>query len=126
MKTKFIPLFLSLGLALVLTLSGVPGVARVAHAQDATKLKIGYSTWVGYGPLFIARDKGYFKTTGLDAELIKIEHPKDRFAALADGQLNGLVTTLDTMPQYSQAETPFYILFTLYEVCDREVNVVMT
>src|SRR6476620_7113753 len=115
MKTKFVPLFLSLGLALVLTLSGVPNVTRVAHAQDATKLKIGYSTWVGYGPLFIARDKGYFKDEGLDVELVKVEDPKDRFTALAGKQLDGLVTTLDTMSQYWKAETPFHTFLALDE-----------
>src|SRR5258708_3043231 len=115
MKTKFIPLFLSLGLALVLTLAGVPGVARVAHAQDATKLKIGYSTWVGYGPLFIARDKGYFADQGINVELIKVEDPKDRFTALAGSQLDSLVSTLDTMSQYWKTETPFHAILGLDE-----------
>ncbi len=32
----------------------------LARPADAAPLRIGYSTWVGYGPLFLARDLGYF------------------------------------------------------------------
>lgn len=84
-------------------------------SANPTHLKIGYSTWVGYGPLFIARDKGYFKDEGLDVELVKVEDPKDRFTALAGKQLDGLVTTLDTMSQYWKAETPFHTFLALDE-----------
>jgi NitT/TauT family transport system substrate-binding protein len=81
--------------------------ALTEPATSAESLKLGYSVWVGYGPLFIARDKGYFKEEGLNVELIKVEDPKNRFAALAAGQLNGLVSTLDTMTLYWKPETPF-------------------
>lgn len=84
-------------------------------AAGATKLKLGYSVWVGYGPLFIARDKGYFNEAGLDVELVKVEDPKDRFTALAGKQLDGLVSTLDTMTQYWTAETPFKAVLGLDE-----------
>src|SRR6188474_1380553 len=33
----------------------------LASYADAGTLKIGHSTWVGYGPFYIARDKGFFK-----------------------------------------------------------------
>ncbi len=32
-------------------------------------LKLGMTTWVGYGPMFLARDKGFFKENGLDVDL---------------------------------------------------------
>jgi NitT/TauT family transport system substrate-binding protein len=78
-------------------------------------LKLGYSVWVGYGPLFIAQEKGYFKDAGLDVTLVKVEDPKDRFTALAGKQLDGLVTTLDTMSQYWKPETPFHAILGLDE-----------
>lgn len=84
-------------------------------AQEPLPLSIGYSTWVGYGPLFIAADQGYFAEEGLDVTLTKVENPSDRFVALAGGQLNGLVTTLDTLSQYCNAETPFKTIFGLDE-----------
>jgi len=82
-------------------------------SAELINLKLGYSVWVGYGPLFIARDKGYFKEEGLNVELIKAEDPKNRFAALAAGQLDGLVSTLDTMTLYWKPETPFVAILGL-------------
>jgi NitT/TauT family transport system substrate-binding protein len=68
---------------------------------------------VGYGPLFIARDKGYFKDENLDITLTKVEDPKNRFAALNGKQLHGLVTTIDTATLYWKAETPFVAILGL-------------
>src|SRR5262245_55897468 len=105
---------LALALALALAACGAGGATQSAGSQPV-KLKIGYSVWVGYGPLFIARDKGYFKDEGLDVELVKVEDPKDRFAALNGKQLDGLVSTLDTMTLYWKAETPFAAILGLDE-----------
>lgn len=102
MRIKSIRLLMTLCFVLLLLLS-----AHAGTAQSPVKLKLGYSVWVGYGPLFIARDKGYFTDQGLEVELVKVEDPKDRFTALAGNQLDGLVTTLDTMAQYWKAEAPF-------------------
>jgi NitT/TauT family transport system substrate-binding protein len=72
----------------------------VAQAATAEPLKIRYSIWVGYGPLFIAKEKGYFKEENVDVELVNIEDPKEGFAALAAGRLHGVVSTIDTMVLY--------------------------
>ncbi len=103
MSRKLVGVCLSLGLALVLLVSAYGSVA----AQEPLHLKLGYSAWVGYGPLFIAQDQGYFADNGLEVELVDVENPSDRFVALAGSQLDGLVTTLDTMSQYCNPETPF-------------------
>ena len=76
-------------------------------APKSASVKLGYSVWVGYGPLFIARDKNYFKDEGLDVTLTKVEDPKDRFTALNGKQLDGLVSTLDTMTLYWNAQSPY-------------------
>lgn len=113
MNSKRIRLLLTVCVALALTLSFAPH--RSAHAQDPIHVKLGYSVWVGYGPLFIAQSKGYFAEQGLDVELIKVEDPKDRFVALVGSQLDGLVSTLDTMSQYWNAETPYSAILGLDE-----------
>jgi NitT/TauT family transport system substrate-binding protein len=73
------------------------GLAGVAAAEP---LKIRYSVWVGYGPLFIAKEKGYFKEEKVDVDLVNIEDPKEGFAALAAGRIHGVVSTVDTMVLY--------------------------
>jgi NitT/TauT family transport system substrate-binding protein len=109
---RVVLLVLALSLALALAACGAGGATQTTGSQTV-KLKIGYSVWVGYGPLFIARDKGYFNEEGLDVELVKVEDPKDRFAALSGKQLDGLVSTLDTMTLYWKAETPFVAILGL-------------
>ena len=58
----------------------VGGVAAGALASPtpsaAETIRIAHSTWVGYGPLYVARDKGFFKNHGVDVELIVMEDPK--------------------------------------------------
>jgi NitT/TauT family transport system substrate-binding protein len=81
----------------VLLVGGVIGAAGVAAAEP---LKIRYSIWVGYGPLFIAKEKGYFKEENVDVDLVNIEDPKEGFFALAAGRLDGVVSTIDTMVLY--------------------------
>ncbi len=111
---KRIQFFISLSLAVLLILSA-QSYGTPVRAADPVKIKLGYSVWVGYGPLFIAQAKGYFAEQGLDVELVKVEDPKDRFTALAGSQLDGLVTTLDTMSQYWKAETPYKAVLGLDE-----------
>lgn len=109
MKRKHV-LLLSLCIVFMLLVT-----SSVMAQSETPHIKIGYSTWVGYGPLFIAQEKGYFTEQGLDVELVKVEDPKDRFVALAGNQLDGLVTTLDTASQYWNAETPFKVILGLDE-----------
>jgi NitT/TauT family transport system substrate-binding protein len=85
---------------LVLLAAAPMGWTVVPTRAASQTLHIGYSTWVGYGPLFLARDLRYFDEAGVNVELTNIEDPKLRFAALAAGRLDGLVTTLDTMSLY--------------------------
>lgn len=116
-KRLYLGLALVITTALLLTACVTPAAAPSGGAQTGSaqplKLNLGYSVWVGYGPLFIAREKGYFKDEGLDVTLTKVEDPKDRFTALAGQQLDGLVSTLDTMTLYWKTETPFVAILGL-------------
>jgi NitT/TauT family transport system substrate-binding protein len=84
----------SVALALLLVAGGA------GMAAEAAALKAGYSVWVGYGPLFLAREKGYYREEGAAVELINVEDPKERFTALAAKRLDCLVSTIDTMILY--------------------------
>ncbi len=89
--------------------------AGIGGAQAATPLKLAYSVWIGYGPLFVAQENGYFAEEGLDVELVLIEDAKIRFSALASGRIDLLVTTVDTMLQYLREDRSYRYLFALDE-----------
>jgi NitT/TauT family transport system substrate-binding protein len=63
-------------------------------------LKIGYTVWVGSGPLFLAQEKKLYQKHGVQVELVKIDDTKLRYAAVAAKRLDGLVTVLETLPLY--------------------------
>ena len=96
------PTLAALGATLLLVLNGM------LAAASAETLKLGHSTWVGYGPFFVAQKKGYFKEEGLKVELVTIEDVKVRFAALAAGRIDVMATTVDTMPLFLRPDGSRY------------------
>lgn len=89
-----------LGLLCLPLLQGLP-----ARAQDT--VKIAHSTWVGYGPLYIARDKGFFKKHGVNVDLIVMEDPKERFPTLMADKIQMIASTVDTALLYLKKPTDF-------------------
>jgi NitT/TauT family transport system substrate-binding protein len=92
--------------AVALGLIGAGGAA-------AEPLKVAHSTWVGYGPLYVAKEKGFFEEEGLEVELIVMEDPKLRFPALAAGQIDIAVTTVDTMLNFLNEDQSYVYLFAI-------------
>ena len=58
-----------------------------AHAEP---LRISYFTWVGYGPLFVAKEKGLFAQEGVEVELINIGDHTAAFSGLFAGQIDAI------------------------------------
>jgi NitT/TauT family transport system substrate-binding protein len=66
--------------------------AGVLAPAQAEPLRLRYSIWVGYGPLFVAAEKGFFAKEGVEVELIQIEDDTATLAALFAGQIDALAT----------------------------------
>lgn len=60
-------------------------------------VKIGLVTWMGYGPFYVAQEKGFFKENNVEVQLEKIEGDVERRAAIASGNLDAIALTLDSM-----------------------------
>ena len=104
------------------------GVMATGSAS-AEPLKLGHSTWVGYGPLYIAKEKGFFDEEGVEVELIVMEDPKLRFPALAAGQIDVAVSTVDTVLNYLSDQQGYRYLFAIDDskggdgiVADKEIE----
>ena len=70
--------------SMVVALGGIAGQIPSASAEP---LKIAHgSPWVGWGPLYIAEEKGYFKDEGLEVEVVNFDWatPQEGFDALAN------------------------------------------
>src|SRR4029079_1074453 len=82
----------------IAALSAIAGLFMAATAEAGT-MRIGMTTWVGYGPLFLARDKGFFKENGLEVDLQIIEDASLYMAAVAAGKLDRNASTIDEILQ---------------------------
>ncbi|MFK8251332.1 ABC transporter substrate-binding protein [Ancylobacter terrae] len=80
----------------------VCGAVMAAAAQPAFagKISIGHTVWVGYGPLYLAKELGFFKENGVDVDFQVVDDSALAMAAQAAGKLDGTATTLDEILKY--------------------------
>jgi NitT/TauT family transport system substrate-binding protein len=55
-------------------------------AAQAEPLRIFYAIWVGYGPFFVAAEKGFFAKENVAVELIRFDDHTAAFSGLFAGQ----------------------------------------
>ena len=119
---KVISLFLALGVC-VITLMGcsgkAPGSSTSAEAKEETKeqtdFTIAFATWIGYAPLFIAEEKGYFKEAGISPKITIIEDESEYAAAMVSNSIQGLGNVLDREIIHFALGTPEKFLFAMDE-----------
>ncbi|MGN0642871.1 MAG: ABC transporter substrate-binding protein [Huintestinicola sp.] len=73
------------------------GSADTTGGVYGDTVTISFTTWIGYAPLFIAKEKGIFEKNGVDVELRVIESAGDIKAAIAAGAIQGYAQTIDTI-----------------------------
>lgn len=79
----------TLGLALAALAASV-GIAQ------AEPVRLGLQPWLGYGPLWVAEEKGFFDKHGVDVELTNFNWDQDMVAALASGNLDVIAAATNT------------------------------
>ncbi|MCK0103308.1 ABC transporter substrate-binding protein [Pseudohalocynthiibacter sp. F2068] len=85
--------------------------AVTALAAHAEALKLAHSTWVGYGPFYIAQEKGFFTEEGVEIELTVMENTPLKMGALMAGRIDIVASTADEFPTYMRDGKPLrYIL----------------
>lgn len=70
-----------LGLAATMTLAS-------AATLSADEIKLGLQPWLGYGPLWVAQEKGFYEKHGVEVDLTTFNWDQDMAAALASGNLD--------------------------------------
>jgi NitT/TauT family transport system substrate-binding protein len=98
----------------ILTYVGLIAIAAGATAawwylnnRDPKGITVGLVTWVGYGPLFIAEEKGYFREEGLPQVALKtLDGPGEREAAFQAGQIDLFPNTPDAFVIFFANQQP--------------------
>jgi NitT/TauT family transport system substrate-binding protein len=89
------------GLVLLIVGLLLPGEAAaqstpVATSGEPVPLRLAVSSWVGYGPLWLAEERGFFDEEGVAVDLTLVEVSADRITAMQADRLDASATTIDT------------------------------
>lgn len=90
---------LLLAIAIALSLSSCKGTTENIASTSAVPKKpfrIAFNTWVGYSPLVLAKEKGFLREQGLDAEISILEGIGEKNSALIRGEIDGVGHTADS------------------------------
>ncbi|MCX7004770.1 MAG: ABC transporter substrate-binding protein [bacterium] len=89
-------IFLILFAFVLLCLSGCDQKPNQTPGTSAPRqYRIGLGPWVGFGPLYLARDKGFFEEEGIKVELIVLTGVAERNSALKAGRIDALAAPVD-------------------------------
>ena len=70
------------------------------------KVSIAFQEWVGYGPLYLAQEKGFFKEEGLELVFVDEQLDSARRDALKQGMLDCEAGTIDLLVSKRAEDTP--------------------
>lgn len=73
-------------------------------------VRVNIVTWPGYGPIYVAKEKGFFKEEGVEVDCQIQENTQARHAALAAGQIDLVGITLESVILASSQGVPMQVI----------------
>jgi NitT/TauT family transport system substrate-binding protein len=102
------------------------GLATPAHAQEVTKLRVGYIPVGIYAYLWRARDAGYFKEENIEVELVTMAGGGQIIPALQSGALQfGISDALGVLNARNGGIPVSYVSFNYQQTADQPVHAVL-
>ncbi len=80
--------------------------AKAPAGQELERLTIAFQVWVGYGPLYLAADKGFFAEEGLELVFVDEELDAARRDAFEAGMLDAEAATIGLLVNKRAVGTP--------------------
>jgi NitT/TauT family transport system substrate-binding protein len=78
---------------ILLPLLGLIAIALSGCHEETSQLRVGTNMWIGYEPLYMARELGYYRDTSI--KLIEMNNATEVSSALRAGLLDAAALTLD-------------------------------
>ncbi|MCM2532226.1 aliphatic sulfonate ABC transporter substrate-binding protein [Neobacillus pocheonensis] len=113
MMKKWLVIVCSFMLLLALAACGKDTASSTSDGKSSEPLKVTLPTWTGYGPLFLAKEKGFFKKNGVNVDLSIVEGLAERKQALASGKIDGMATALDVQVTLAASNIPVEVVWLL-------------
>ena len=97
-----------LGLVLVVTLTACNSAAPAQGGDEngdgaATTVRLGTQPWIGYGPWYIAKEKGFDRAHDVNLELVTFNTDADLGSAYAAGRIEGANSATNNVAQHLKA-----------------------
>ncbi len=99
-------LVLVMASAMLLSGCGSSNEQAAPAGDELTKVTLGFDSWIGYGPMYIAQDKGFFEKYGIDIDIKTIEDSTQYTTLMKSGKLDALANVADRDLIYYQKGLP--------------------
>ena len=83
-----------------------PCCNRRPEEADLQRVNIAFQKWVGYGPLYLAQEKGFFKEEGIELVFVDEQLDSARRDAFKQGMLDCEAGTIDLLVSKRAEDTP--------------------
>lgn len=86
-----------IGVAVLLALIALVLISGCGQQQTSSEpFRITINTWVGFAPLYLAQEKGFFKKHGLqNVEIVKMDDTTARKVSMEAGRIEGYASSVD-------------------------------
>lgn len=104
--------------ALTLGALGLAACGKTESSSPPMAASLGIVDWIGYAPLYVAREKGFFKALGLDLDARTFSGNQQSTLAFAGGKLDGLADITSSAADLASKGKDFRVVM----VVDRSVG----
>jgi NitT/TauT family transport system substrate-binding protein len=91
------PFIIALIICMYLAATGLCGCAAKPSEPALPRLNVAFQEWAGYGPFYLAKEKGFFEEEGVNVTLIDERLDSDRRDAFLSGMLDCEAAAFDTL-----------------------------
>jgi len=76
---------------------------------EAVKMSIAINPWIGYGPWYVAKAKGFDRENGVDLDFVNFVENKDLYAAVGSGRIDSTHALVSTALRFQASEIPLKV-----------------
>jgi NitT/TauT family transport system substrate-binding protein len=95
--SKYLRVLIVAGGIILITLVAALTQCSKPSPQSLPVVRINIVTWPGYGPIYLAKEKGFFKEEGVEVDIQIQENTQARHAALVSGEIDLVGITLESV-----------------------------
>lgn len=76
---------------------------------EAVKMTVAINPWIGYGPWYVAKAKGFDRQNGVDLSFVNFVENKDLYAAVGSGRIDSTHALVSTALRFQASKIPIKV-----------------